>query len=89
MLFTEVTIAISYERRDLGKKLLDARTNLIDMHLIQSLKNEICFDLPLFSKYPATSINRYFYKMTLIIREALSIVNHISNISYKIISKFE
>ena len=66
MLFTEVTIAISYERRDLGKKLLDARTNLIDMHLIQSLKNEICFELPLFSKYPDTSINRYFYKMTLL-----------------------
>ena len=25
-----------------------------------------CFDLPLFSKYPATSINSYFYKMTLL-----------------------
>ena len=36
------------------------------MHLIQSLKNEFCFDLPMFSKYPATSINRYFYKMTLL-----------------------
>ena len=36
------------------------------MHLIQSLKNEFCFDLPMFSKYPATSINRYFYKMTLV-----------------------
>ena len=36
------------------------------MHLIQSLKNEFCFDLPMFSKYPATSINSYFYKMTLI-----------------------
>ena len=35
------------------------------MHLIQSLKNEFCFDLPMFSKYPATSINSYFYKMTL------------------------
>ena len=35
------------------------------MHLIQSLKNEFCFDFPLFSKYPATSINSYFYKMTL------------------------
>ena len=35
------------------------------MHLIQSLKNGICFDLPMFSKYPATSINSYFYKMTL------------------------
>ena len=35
------------------------------MHLIQSLKNEFCFDLPIFSKYPATSINSYFYKMTL------------------------
>ena len=35
------------------------------MHLIQSLKNEFCFDLPMFSKYPATSINNYFFKMTL------------------------
>ena len=35
------------------------------MHLIQSLKNEFSFDMPLFSKYPATSINSYFYKMTL------------------------
>ena len=35
------------------------------MHLIQSLKNEFSFDLPMFSKYPATSINSYFYKMTL------------------------
>ena len=35
------------------------------MHLIQSLKNEFCFDLPMFSKYPATSINSYFYKVTL------------------------
>ena len=35
------------------------------MHLIQSLKNEFCFDLPMFTKYPATSINSYFYKMTL------------------------
>ena len=34
------------------------------MHFIQSIKNEFCFDLPLFSKYPATSINSYFYKMT-------------------------
>ena len=36
------------------------------MHLIQSLKNEFCFDLPMFSKYLATSINSYFYKMTLL-----------------------
>ena len=35
------------------------------MHLIQSLKNEFCFDLPMFSKYLATSINSYFYKKTL------------------------
>ena len=37
------------------------------MHLIQSLKNEFSFDLPKFSKYPATSINSYYYKMTLVI----------------------
>ena len=36
------------------------------MHLIQSLKNEYCFDLPMFSKYPAISINSYFNKMTLV-----------------------
>ena len=35
------------------------------MHLIQFSKNEFCFDLPMFSKYPATFINSYFYKMTL------------------------
>ena len=35
------------------------------MHLIQSLKNEFGFDLPMFSKYPVTSINSYFHKMTL------------------------
>ena len=64
MLFSEVTSAISFETSNLGIKLVDARNNLIDMHLIQSLKNEFCFDLPLFSKYPATSINSYFYKMT-------------------------
>ena len=66
MLFTEVTNAISFLRRNVGKKLLDARSNLIDMHLIQSLKNEFCFDLPMFSKYPATSLNNNFYKMTLV-----------------------
>ena len=47
------------------KKIEDARNNLIDMHVIQSLNNKFWFDLPLFSKYPATSINSYFYKMTL------------------------
>ena len=36
------------------------------MHLIQSLKNDFCFDLPMFSKYPAASIKSYFYKMTLV-----------------------
>ena len=36
------------------------------MYLIQSLNNEFSFDLPLFSKYLATSINSYFYKMTLV-----------------------
>ena len=48
------------------KNFKDAGNKLIDMHLIQSLKSEFCFDLPLFSKYLATSINRYFYKMTLL-----------------------
>ena len=69
MLFSEVTSALSFERRNLGIKLEDARNNLIEMHLIQTLKNEFFFDLPLFSKCPATSINSYFNKMT------LSIVN--------------
>ena len=48
LLFSEENSAISLERRNLGKKLVDARNNLINMHLIQSLKNEFCFDLPLF-----------------------------------------
>ena len=74
MLFSEVTIAISFERRNLGKKLEDARNNLTDMLLIQSLKNEFCLDLPLFSKYPDTSINSYFYKMTLCIVDEAQIL---------------
>ena len=65
LLFSEVTRAIRFERRNLGKKFVDARKNLIVMHLIQSLKNEFRFDLPLFLMYPATSINSYFYKITL------------------------
>ena len=56
LMFSEVTRAIRFERRNLGKKFVDARKNLIDMHLIQTLKNEFCFDLPMISKYPATSI---------------------------------
>ena len=54
-------------KKKFRKKLVDARNDFIDMHLIQSLKNEFWFDLPLFSKYPATSKNSYFYKMTLCI----------------------
>ena len=45
-------------KKQFRKKLVDARNNLIDMHLIQSLKIN-------FSKYPATSINSYFYGMIL------------------------
>ena len=56
----------NFWKKKFRKKLVDARNNLTDMHLFQSLKNEFCFDLPLFSKYPATSINSYFYKMTLV-----------------------
>ena len=52
-------------KKQFRKKLVDARNDFIDMHLIQSLKNKFWFDLPLFSKYPATSKNSYFYKMTL------------------------
>ena len=39
------------------------------MHFIfdSLFKNEFCFDLPLFAKYPATSINSYFYNMTLVV----------------------
>ena len=57
MLSSEVTSAISFERRNLGTKLEEPISNLINMHLIQSLKNKFCFDLAMFSKYPATSIN--------------------------------
>ena len=63
--FAVLTIAISFKRRNSGKKLVYARINLIDMHFIQSLINEFCLDLPLFSTYLATSINSYFYKITL------------------------
>ena len=54
------------------------------MHLIQSLKNEFCFDLPMFSKYPATSINSYFYKMTL----ELDAVQTLTDYSYSVVSIF-
>ena len=46
------------------------------MHLIQSLKNEVCFDLPLFLKYPATSINSDFNKMTLVEKIAETFLAH-------------
>ena len=66
LLFSEVTSqCYKFWKKKYMKKLVDARNNLINMHSIQSLINEFCFDLPLFSKYPATSINSYFYKMTL------------------------
>ena len=35
-------------KKKFRKKLEDARNNLIDMHLIHTLKNEFCSDLPLF-----------------------------------------
>ena len=47
-------------KKKFRKKLVDARNNLIDMHLIQSLKNKFSIDLPLFPKYPATSIKRLY-----------------------------
>ena len=50
LLFSEVSGAISFERRNLGEKIDDARNNLIDMHLIQSLKNEFSFDLPFYKQ---------------------------------------
>jgi len=52
----------------------------MDMQLIQSLKNEFCFDLPLFSKYPATSVNSYFYKMTLHVVHKIRKVTKHSNV---------
>ena len=61
LLFSEVTSAIIFEKRNFGKKHEAARNNLIDMHLILSLKNEFCFDLPLFTKYIG-----YFYKHSII-----------------------
>ena len=50
MLFSEVTTDKRFEKRNLGNKLVDARNNLIDMHLMQFLKNEFCFALPMFAK---------------------------------------
>ena len=38
MLFSEVTIAKSFEKRNLGNQLADTKNNLIDMHLIKFLK---------------------------------------------------
>ena len=46
--------------RNLGIKLVDDRNNLIDVHLIQFLKDGFYYALPMFTKYPATSINGYF-----------------------------
>ena len=54
------------------------KKKLVDRHAFDSVfKNELCFDLPLFSKYTATSLNSYFYKMTLHLsnqREMLSLL---------------
>ena len=50
------------------------------MHLIESLKTEFCFDLFMFSKYPATSINCYFYKMTLLLYFVRKIVGHTAKV---------
>ena len=63
-MFSEVTYAISSEKSNLGSKLVDARNNLLDIHLIKFLRNEFCFFCLSFQK-PATSINGYSYKMTL------------------------
>ena len=49
------------------EKNVDARNNLIDMNLIQPLKTDFFINLPLFWKYPAISINSYFYKMNLLL----------------------
>ena len=35
LLFSEVISVLSFEKRNFGNKLVDARSNLIDMHLIQ------------------------------------------------------
>ena len=69
------------------KKLVDARDNLIDMHFIQYLKNEFCFDLPLLSKYLATSINSYFYKITLC--ELRFVCCSINSNNHQIVKKLE
>ena len=37
LMFSEVTSAIIFEKRNLGNKLRDARNNFTDMHLIQFL----------------------------------------------------
>ena len=55
------------------------------------IKNEFCFDLPMFSKYLATSINSYFYKMTLLLwndSTHSTIVTYIHFLLYKFITNF-
>ena len=63
LLFSEVTSAISFEKRNLGNKLVDARKNLIDLHLIQFLKNEFCFA----GVFQVTS---YFHKRLLLQKDS-------------------
>ena len=75
----------------LMEKIVDARNNLIDMNLIQPLKTDFFINLPLFSKYPATSINSYFYKMTLHFEGQKTIFNLffvVQVLSYRNISVF-
>ena len=55
MLSSEVNIDESFDKRNFEP--------YIDRRLNQFLKNNFCFSLPtMFAKYPATSINNYFYK---------------------------
>ena len=44
-----------------------------------SLKNEFCFDMPMFSKYPATSLNSYFYKNNSIWNYKFKLLNCLFN----------
>ena len=55
LLFSEVTSAISFEKRNFRNKLVDARNNLIDIHLIQFWKKEFCFQSNQLLLYTVTS----------------------------------
>ena len=64
LLFSEVISVLSFEKRNFGNKLVDARSNLIDMHLIQ-LNFALLF-----------KVTSHFYKWLLLQNDSTAFIIH-------------